>query len=140
VIPRPPHPSDTPSRQPVLDWVRANAPDLRLGKKLEGDHRVCFARFTFAGVVYEFRASGEDYANPDDEIVRMCEAAQRKAMKLKPPPGRVQGPGLEQAIIAAELAGDPGEVAALTQELMTGRPREESRFQRIPTKWGTRTV
>ena len=124
----------------MLDWVRANAPDLRLGKRLEGEHRICYARFTFEGLVFELRAGGPDVADPDDEIVRLCETALRKAMKLKPPPGRAQGPGLEQQIVAAELAGDPGEVAALTQELMTGRPREESRFQRIPTKWGTRTL
>lgn len=124
----------------MLDWIRANAPDLRLGKRIEGEHRICYARFSFEGLTFDLRAGGPDVQDPDDEIVRLCEAALRKAMKLPNAPGRTQQVGIEQAIIAAELSGDAGLVAHLTQELMNGTPKQSAFNPPIPTKWGTRTL
>jgi hypothetical protein len=139
-----------PARQAVLDWVRNVAPDLQLGKmswclheegepkqKVRKEHRRCVAFFSFNGERFEFASCQAFASDPDDAVLRLCETALRRAMKLLPAPYDMRGPGLEQQVIAAELQGDTAEVARLTQILIGGQPREADRFRAIPIRQTT---
>lgn len=136
-----------PSRQAVLDWVRSAAPDLRLGKMLtcehldgpensitRHEHRRCLAVFTFGGARFELVSCASVAEDPDDHVVRLCEEALRKAMNLEPGPWHPRPMGLEQQVIEADLLGDTTEVARLTHLLVSGQPRDASRFRPIPIR------
>ncbi len=111
--------SRIPSRTELLEWVRHNAPDLRIGKALtEEGKRVCFARFTWSGSTYELEATGPE---PDDEIALAAANALRGAMRLAPVGTDGRRRALERDIVAASFAGDTAHADALAHELVLDR-------------------
>jgi len=141
------------SRASLLAWVRNLAPDLRIGKQPHCEHpspngggierrshRRCFAGFTFAGEWHELVTCEETSPDPDEEIVKLCAEALRRVLRMPAMTGRAREPGIEQRILAADLAGDAGGVAALTREMLTGRPAEPAHFPKIRPAWGRQKV
>lgn len=122
------------SRSALLDWLQNVAPDLRIGKALVEGKRVCFAKFTHAGVEHEVSAESE---GPDEEIVRIAVETLRAAMNLPPLFTSDRSVELEQRIVLASLAGDDTACASLTRELVMGRqPRAlqaQTRFAKRET-------
>lgn len=101
----------------LREWVRANAPDLRLGKLLVQGKRVCFARFSYDDEVYELSTNPDD-ANPDERIVRQCVDVLRRAMGLPTERGQFESLRLEQDIMRAAAAGRAEMADSLGRELV----------------------
>jgi hypothetical protein len=103
------------SREALLEWVRHNAPDLRIGR---GGDEEYFSRFTFNGSTYEDEATGP---NARDEIVKQAVEIIRAAMNLPPIFVSDERDELPMKIVAASLAGDEESAKQLTHQLVTKR-------------------
>lgn len=137
----PPAPKREPawaSRDVMIDFVRAHAPDLRIRKvRLDDGKRACFARFTLRGEVLEAEAvESPDLTDPDDAIVRRCSWLIYRRLGIATRLDDADRTRLERDVILARQRGD-GEYAdklglelALMNEGRSASVPIRTRFQR----------
>jgi len=113
-IPDPPRPRPIPalpSRESLLAFVRAHAPDIRIRKaRLEDGRRACWARFTFRGEQLDVEAVEVEGLDPDDAIVRRCAYLLYRRLGIRTWIEAQRGDALEQEIVNARARGN-GELA-----------------------------
>lgn len=117
------------SREALVGWVRANAPDLRIGYAIIDEQRRAFARFTFAGVAYDRGA--------DDEDALAREIATVMARLLRVPVRLDRGDtlALERQVLEAAATGNTDAADTLGRQLAMRNAgavptRIHNRFQR----------
>lgn len=110
---------ETPSREVLLEWARANAPDMRITKvRLEGGRRACRADFTFAGERIEVEAvESDELPDPDDAIVRRAAWVIYRRMGVTMPTDDAERERLTAQIVEASLRGDAQLADAIGREL-----------------------
>ena len=113
------------TREALLDWIRANAPDLRVAHVNVDGKRESFARFTWAGDVYELESAAQDAG---DDVVRQAADALHIAMGRGPLFSLSVRDELTTKILQAELAGDDASVKDMTRRLVTTRAHAPTRL------------
>ena len=141
MLPAPPEPKRAPvwaSREVMVDFVRAHAPDLRIRKvRLEDGKRACFARFSVRGEVLEAEAiEAPDLPDPDDAIVRRCAWLIYRRLGIATRFDDGDRARLEREVLIARQRGDAeysdklGLELALMNESTAARVPLRTRFQR----------
>lgn len=122
-------------REVLLEWVRANAPDLRILRVLLDDgRRACGARFTFRGEEIEVEAiEGDGVADPDDAIVRRCAWVLYQRMGIPTEIDDAHRARTYAQIRDAQLRGDDATVDKLRHEIATAN--ETGGLRTIRVKW-----
>lgn len=100
------------SRGVLLEWLRAFAPDLRLGYALVDGQRRAFARFTFAGQLHELESTD------DDAIVRDAVERIRAVLELSPLTVPARRDVEERDIVVMALRGHTDQADALGRALV----------------------
>lgn len=113
-VPDPPRPRPVPaqpSRDSLLHFVRAHAPDLTIRKKrLEDGRRACRAILTHRGEQLVVEAVEVEGLDPDDAVVRRCAYLLYRRLGIRTQLEEAQSNALEQGILLASVRGN-GELA-----------------------------
>lgn len=106
-------------RAVLLDWVRANCPDMRIQRQRLQDNRLaCLATFSFQGEEFQIEAvENDDVRDAADEIVRRCARLlwHRMGLRSLDEPRRQK---LIDRIYSAVLRGDVELADRLSAELV----------------------
>ena len=119
-----------PSREAMLDWVRNQAPDLRIGHFVEDGAIVTALRLTVDGEEVE-------YYGPGDAPILECVNELRARHRLPPLGEPSKRDELERDIVAATLAGNTASAEAMTRQLVAHNslsPRNLNARTRISTR------
>jgi hypothetical protein len=132
----------TYSKQALLEWLRNEAPDLRILRGIVDGNLVVATRFTFNGQLHEYNAvageqpNGTKLLDPEDAVIRTsCLAIMRE---LGMPVARRGRTELEREILAATARGDTAHAENLGRDLVM-RNQEELRLRtNLRSRFGRR--
>jgi hypothetical protein len=125
------------ARSVLLEWVRAQAPDIRIKHgRLESGKLAYAARFTLRGETIEVEAvESDDLPDPADAIVRRCAWLIQRRLGLPTALDLAERRRLESAIVDAaragqtELADKLGLELVMLNEGQTVRGRTGTKFE-----------
>ncbi len=130
------------AKGPLLDWLRAVAPDLRMMRGLVGGQLVVAVRFTCNGTLHEYNVQrgtqpdGTTVTDPEDAVVRLaCFAAMRE---LGMPVARRRTTETEQQILAASARGDTEHADNLARGLALDNQQELRLQTTVRSRFGRR--